>query len=52
MVTSFVACAQKQEKKATPSKTTKKMEYNKLTKEEEAKLNSYKKDVFLNYLNY
>ncbi|WP_113652108.1 methionine-R-sulfoxide reductase [Pedobacter namyangjuensis] len=36
VVTSFVACAQKQEKKATPSKTTKKMEYNKLTKEEEA----------------
>lgn len=36
VVTSFVACAQKQEKKAAPSKTTKKMEYNKLTKEEEA----------------
>lgn len=34
VVTSFVACAQQQEK-ATPSKTTKKMEYNKLTKEEE-----------------
>lgn len=33
---SMFACAQKQEKKATPSKTTKKMEYNKLTKEEEA----------------
>ena len=33
-VTSFVACAQKQEK-APVSKTTKKMEYNKLTKEEE-----------------
>jgi methionine-R-sulfoxide reductase len=34
IATSFVACAQKQEK--TPvSKTTKKMNYNKLTKEEE-----------------
>ncbi|TKC05502.1 methionine-R-sulfoxide reductase [Pedobacter polaris] len=32
--TSIIACAQKQEK-AAPSKTTKKMEYNKLTKEEE-----------------
>lgn len=34
VMTSLVACAQQQEKKA-PSKTTKKMEYNKLTKEEE-----------------
>jgi methionine-R-sulfoxide reductase len=32
--TSFMACAQKQEK-ANPTKTTKKMAYNKLTKEEE-----------------
>ena len=31
---SVIACAQKQEK-AIPSKTTKKMNYNKLTKEEE-----------------
>ncbi len=35
MATSISACAQKEEKKATPSKTTKKMEWNKLTKEEE-----------------
>lgn len=35
MVTNFVACAQKEEK-SSPAKTTKKMEYNKLTKEEEA----------------
>ena len=34
IVTSFAACAQKQEK-ASPAKTTKKMDYNKLTKEEE-----------------
>lgn len=34
VMTSLVACAQQEEKKA-PSKTTKKMEYNKLTKEEE-----------------
>lgn len=34
LVTSLAACAQKQEK-TTPSKTTKKMEWNKLTKEEE-----------------
>ena len=36
-VTSFVACAQKQEKAVVTnvSKTTKKMDYNKLTKEEE-----------------
>jgi len=33
--TSIVACAQKQEKKATPAKTTQKMEWNKLTPEEE-----------------
>jgi len=33
-LTSLVACAQKQEK-TPPSKTTKKMEYNKLTREEE-----------------
>jgi methionine-R-sulfoxide reductase len=34
--TGFVACAQqKEEKKETPSKTTKKMEWNKLTPEEE-----------------
>ncbi len=35
LVTALTACAQKEEKKATPSKTTKKMEWNKLTKEEE-----------------
>ncbi|WP_233164805.1 methionine-R-sulfoxide reductase [Pedobacter sp. ASV28] len=34
LVTSFAACAQQQEK-TPPSKTTKKMEWNKLTKEEE-----------------
>lgn len=34
ILTSFAACAQKQEK-TTPSKTIKKMEWNKLTKEEE-----------------
>ncbi|EDM35029.1 methionine sulfoxide reductase B [Pedobacter sp. BAL39] len=34
MLTSLVACAQKQ-KKETPKKTTKNMEWNKLTKEEE-----------------
>lgn len=34
VMTSLAACAQQQDKKA-PSKTTKKMEYNKLTKEEE-----------------
>ncbi|MGF1924936.1 MAG: methionine-R-sulfoxide reductase [Bacteroidia bacterium] len=31
----LTACAQKEEKKVTTSKTTKKMEWNKLTKEEE-----------------
>lgn len=36
VIMNFVACAQKQEKAATPSKTSKKMEYNKLTKEEES----------------
>lgn len=35
LLTVLTACAQKEEKKATPSKTTKKMEWNKLTKEEE-----------------
>ncbi len=35
VATSFVACAQKKEKTSL-AKTTKKMEYNKLTKEEEA----------------
>jgi len=37
VATSITACAQqqKEEKKQTPSKTTKKMEWNKLTKEEE-----------------
>ncbi|MEJ5992914.1 methionine-R-sulfoxide reductase [Pedobacter sp. Du54] len=35
LITSLTACAQKEEKKATPSKTTKNMEWNKLTKEEE-----------------
>lgn len=35
LVSSLTACAQKEEKKATPSKTTTKMEWNKLTKEEE-----------------
>ncbi|RYG19641.1 MAG: methionine-R-sulfoxide reductase [Chitinophagaceae bacterium] len=35
LVTALTACAQKEEKKATPSKTTTKMEWNKLTKEEE-----------------
>ena len=33
--TCLVACAQKKQEKETTSKTTKKMEYNKLTKEEE-----------------
>ncbi len=33
--TSLIACAQKQEEKTATSKTTKKMEWNKLTKEEE-----------------
>lgn len=35
LLTALTACAQKEEKKATPSKTTTKMEWNKLTKEEE-----------------
>ena len=35
IITGLTACAQKQEKKEIPSKTTKKMEWNKLTKEEE-----------------
>ena len=35
MLTNFVACAQKEEKSSS-TKTTKKMEYNKLSKEEEA----------------
>ncbi len=35
ILTGLTACAQKEEKKATTSKTTKKMEWNKLTKEEE-----------------
>lgn len=35
MLTNFAACAQ-QQKKSLPAKTTHKMEYNKLTKEEEA----------------
>jgi peptide-methionine (R)-S-oxide reductase len=35
LLTALTACAQKEEKKSTPSKTTKKMEWNKLTKEEE-----------------
>ena len=35
LVTGLTACAQKQEKKESPAKTTKKMEWNKLTKEEE-----------------
>lgn len=34
-LTNFAACAQKQEKKETPSKTNNNMEWNKLTKEEE-----------------
>lgn len=34
-LTGLVACAQKQEKKETTAKTTKKMEWNKLTREEE-----------------
>ena len=36
ILTGLTACAQKQEKKETTAKTTKKMEWNKLTKEEEA----------------
>ena len=36
IATSLAACAQQGEKKEAPSKTSKKMEYNKLTKEEEA----------------
>ena len=36
ILTALTACAQKQEKKEVTSKTTKKMEWNKLTKEEEA----------------
>lgn len=36
IVTNLVACAQKEEKATLPPKTSKKMEYNKLTKEEEA----------------
>ena len=35
ILTGLTACAQKQEKKETTAKTTKKMEWNKLTKEEE-----------------
>ena len=35
IATGLVACAQKKQEKETTSKTTKKMEYNKLTKEEE-----------------
>jgi len=35
LITALTACAQKEEKKAAPSKTTNKMEWNKLTKEEE-----------------
>ncbi|SFG94504.1 methionine-R-sulfoxide reductase [Pedobacter insulae] len=35
LVTGLAACAQKEGQKATPAKTTKKMEWNKLTKEEE-----------------
>jgi peptide-methionine (R)-S-oxide reductase len=35
LITALTACAQKEEKKAIPSKTTKNMEWNKLTKEEE-----------------
>jgi peptide-methionine (R)-S-oxide reductase len=36
VVTNLVACAQQEEKKPVLTKTSKKMEYNKLTKEEEA----------------
>lgn len=35
VITGLTACAQKEEKKASPAKTTNKMEWNKLTKEEE-----------------